>query len=891
MIRKQMVAERFKKAASAANAFKPRAGGAAEKILKQKAERDGEPDGITGVVPRPMPRQEPKPPVPAPVEPVAKEVAPEPTPVVDITPVTTPLEIPTASPARAIEFAEDPQKLQPPTQEHQDAAESPTGAEEMIEQRHQRQAQLKVKRRSAYQEKNLAALEIDSKLLEGQGIDFEVMLSDFGWTTNILKPQQLIDFERDIRRELGRVEAGSWLSQADSAREERVTHVENLLDKAIEECDELEGLLTLYSVELSSLNDDIAFIEAQSQGLQVQSANQKLLQSELQSLVDTMSLDRRTLDPLQHLPLNDVTLLEKVEYCVSRLYQAMLTIDPTLHSSSTARPGSRSTFGDNETSNMVALRQKKGVYEKECAKFSQRLLECLESKFAASFNAAKPRLMRAPSRAGLARLDENAFTDARAGLWTYSPLILFMKEINQTTWLRSLQAYQSRAKPLYSESFRENISDWKRAARAPGVDEAEILFTHQEKEDVPTGGGITSTARRITVKRSQTLAKTLRGAAGDKNAPTIDRQSGAIIRAAAFAGAIDEMAPLISKEQNFVVDLFHATSLENGDFTDAVRVAPPTQRHGTNLLERKPTEPDRVMADTVASSINDIFSAFANDLSGMLDWAVSDDPLQGVGIMASLSKHTFYLQDSSQEYLLKLVENLFTRLQSRFGKFVEEQIRAIEDTKVKIKKRKGVISFMKTFPLFSAAVENCFAAVAGRDYDAPHDCVVPVRRLVDDAYERINRAMFDSLKAIAKQNPGGGGLTAPSAGPAPHASSSMASSAMQQVRNVAALPGNVVGVGGGDHPDEDKEMLNYDVLLIENMNHYVEEVDEGAREGVLAHWKARALMERAEALDGYVARVVRRPLGKILVSFAVFPPLSSPPPSSSFPSSLLPSRA
>jgi hypothetical protein len=368
------------------------------------------------------------------------------------------------------------------------------------------------------------------------------------------------------------------------------------------------------------------------------------------------------------------------------------------------------------------------------------------------------------------------------------------------------------------------------------------------------------------VKRSQTLAKTLRGAAGDKNAPTIDRQSGAIIRAAAFAGAIDEMAPLISKEQNFIVDLFHATSLENGDFTDAVRAAPPTQRHGSNLLERKPTEPDRLMADTVAGTINDIFSPFANDLSGMLDWAVSDDPLQGVGIMASLSKHTFYLQDSSQEYLLKLVDSLFTRLQSRFGKFVEEQIRAVEDTKVKIKKRKGVISFMKTFPLFSAAVENNFASVAGRDYDLPHDCVLPVRRLVDDAYERINRAMFDSLKAIAKQNPGGpASATATATAPATHVHSSMASSAMQQVRHVAALPGNVVGVGGD--PDEDKEMLNYDVLIIENMNHYVEEVDDGAREGVLAHWKARALMERAEALDGYAARVVRRPLGKILVSF------------------------
>jgi hypothetical protein len=853
MIRKQMVADRFKKAASAASAFKPRAGGAAEKILKQKAERDGEPDGITGVVPRPMPRQEPKPESPAAVAPPVKEVVPEPPPVLDVTPVTTPNEPATAAAPRTIEFAEDPQRLQPPTPQHEEVPEAANAAEEKIEQRQLRQAQLKVKRRSAYQEKNLAALEIDSKLLDGQGIDFEVMLSDFGWTTNILRPQQLIDLERDIRRELGRVEAGSWLSQADSAREERVTHVENLLDKAIEECDELEGLLTLYSVELSSLNDDIAFIEAQSQGLQVQSANQKLLQSELQSLVDTMSLDRRTLDPLQHLPLSDVTMLEKIEYCVTRLYQAMLTIDPTLHSNATARPGSRSTFGDNETSNMVALREKKGIYERECAKFSQRLLDCLEAKFAASFNAAKPRLMRAPSRAGSARLDENAFTDARAGLWTYSPLILFMKEINQPIWLRSLQAYQSRAKPLYSESFRENISDWKRAARAPSGDETEILFTHQEKEDLPTGGGITSTAKRITVKRSHTLAKTFRGATGDKNAPAIDRQPGAIIRAAAFAGAIDEMAPLISKEQNFLVDLFHATSLENGDFTDAVRAALPTQRHGTNLLERKPTDPDRVMADTVTGTINDIYSPFANDLSSMLDWAVSEDPLQGVGIMASLSKHTFYLQDSSQEYLLKLVDSLFTRLQSRFGKFVEEQIRAIEDTKVKIKKRKGVISFMKIFPLFSAAVETCFATIAGRDYDGPHDCVVEVRRLVDDAYERINRAMFDSLKAIAKQNPTGAGLVI-AAAPAP--STSMASSAMQQVR-AAALPGD---------DTEDKEMLNYEVLMIENMNHYAEEVDEGAREGVLASWKARALMERAEALKGYIERVAKRPLGKILVS-------------------------
>lgn len=842
MIRKQAVAARFKAAATAANAFKPRPGGAAERILQQKAQREGEPDGITGVVPRPMPRQEPKPEVPPPVvieDQVATEVQPEPSPVVEAVP---PQPVQDAAPVvqnKSIEIVEDPQKPQTTSASTTTSAPAEATAGSKIEQRHVQQPQIKIKRRSAFQEKNIAALEIDRKLLDGRGIEFDSMLSDFGWNRNILRPNQLLDFERDIRRELGRVEAGSWLSQADVAREEKVHHVEALLNKAIEECDELEGLLTLYNVELSSLNDDIAYIEAQSQGLQVQSANQKLLHSELQTLVSTMSIDRRTMEPLQHADLSNPNAIEEIEGSLLRLYQAMLRIDPTMHSSAMHRPGSRGTTGEAETSNMVALREKKDVYERECVKFSKRLVDCLDTKFTVSFNDVKSRALRPGTRGGISKLDENAFIDARAGLWIYGPLILFMKELNRPAWIKALTNYQSRVKPLYSDTFRDNISNWKRAARAPTGDESEILFTHQEKEDPATGGGITSTARRVAVKRSQTIAKTFRSATSEHKHSAIEhRQVGSFGRAGAFGCAMDEMAPLINKEQNFIVDLFHATSLETEDFPDAVRAAAPAQRRGTNLLERKPIDPDRSMASNVTRATNEIFASFATDLSAMLDWAISDDPLQGVGIMASLSKHSFYLQDTNQEYLLQLVDTLAARLQTRFAKFVEEQIRAIDDTKVKIKKRKGVISFMKTFPHFSTAVETIFAEVAGKDYAGPHDCVAEVRKLIDDSYDRINRAMFDSLKAIAKESPAAGIPAAP-----------------QQAR-------------AGDD-SEDKSMLNYHVLIIENMNHYVEEVDDGAREGVLAHWKARALMERAEALEGYVGRVIRRPLGKILVS----PPL------------------
>ena len=73
------------------------------------------------------------------------------------------------------------------------------------------------------------------------------------------------------------------------------------------------------------------------------------------------------------------------------------------------------------------------------------------------------------------------------------------------------------------------------------------------------------------------------------------------------------------------------------------------------------------------------------------------------------------------------------------------------------------------------------------------------------------------------------------------------------------------GTTAATEDSEDKELLNYHILLIENMNHYVEEVDDGGKEGVLASWRGKAMFERVEALDAYVGMVIRRPLGKLLV--------------------------
>lgn len=159
---------------------------------------------------------------------------------------------------------------------------------------------------------------------------------------------------------------------------------------------------------------------------------------------------------------------------------------------------------------------------------------------------------------------------------------------------------------------------------------------------------------------------------------------------------------------------------------------------------------------------------------------------------------------------------MHSHLGDKFRKFLDDQLRAIEDTKVKIKKRKGLISFMRIFPVFSASIEDMLVDAGDLD----------IRDTVNTAYARINRSMFDSLKVIARENP---------------------------VANTTATMGD----------PEDKEALNYQILLIENMYHYKDTVETHGNP-VLEEWKGKADAEMAEHMALYTSAVVRRPLGKLL---------------------------
>ena len=352
-----------------------------------------------------------------------------------------------------------------------------------------------------------------------------------------------------------------------------------------------------------------------------------MLHTELKSLLDTISISASDLKVLKDASLSKPQGLQAIEMTLSQLYIAMLTIDPKLRQSG-SRPnasdqtsvdrGSINGFGGSGLSSMRAVREKKDGYQRESAGFIQRFKHHMSIKFqevgAQTMDAIKVRGNSGRLR-DLTQLDFRLRERPKEDLWLYSPLMLFTREMEPLEWDNLLRAYENSAKKPYQDEFTDHVFAWKSITRRP-FDCDDVLFTAQEKESESIVG------RKLTVKR----AKTIRSDGSTRISTGEKPQDGKVNAYEAFAGALSEMARMILVEQNFVVDLFHLTSLENLDYADAINTVPEA-RKGGNPIQKKTFDPDRNMAKRVTGTMEEIYTSWPGELQNLAEWVVKQEPL------------------------------------------------------------------------------------------------------------------------------------------------------------------------------------------------------------------------------------------------------------------------
>jgi len=232
------IANMFLKTAKTANAFgfKPRAGGAADRLREMQSKSPDGPDGITSVVPAPS---------------LLRGLSTDDTPSPATTPSIAVESPPEKSSWRKAANETIPEvKITVPPSDHPSSLEAPVMAPDALSQETPKPREARrPKPASEVMQKELASLGIDPSILAGRGNELVNAWDEFGWVGEGVHTKNIDQMKVEIERELNKVQAGGWLSRLEE-EDERVEAIKKGLDKCMDECDELDGLLTLYLVEL-----------------------------------------------------------------------------------------------------------------------------------------------------------------------------------------------------------------------------------------------------------------------------------------------------------------------------------------------------------------------------------------------------------------------------------------------------------------------------------------------------------------------------------------------------------------------------------------------------------------------------------------------------------------
>ncbi|KAJ7275209.1 exocyst complex component sec3 subunit [Mycena haematopus] len=544
------------------------------------------------------------------------------------------------------------------------------------------------------------------------------------------------------------------------------------MDDALLELDNMDSLVSSYKIHLNAVGDDISFIQGQNRGLQVQTQNQRALLAELENLLQTVQVDKETLATLTQESLEQSAGIQRLEEAATELYKALQA---------------------GQDTDMAATMERLQEYRTYNAQFCKRIFDFLTIMFSAQSQ------MVLGSTEGLAKESRSRpsilmHQELEQYLGRYAGLMLYLKEMDEKVYAKLCASYFSAASELHNTQIKALMSAYITLVRKGAEEDQDQGFG-----PTPTVGtyakGVTGMRRAGTVIRSPLEA---RNKDKEKNSDGTKKAS------EVFSLILEQIAPLIYREDEFIADFLQINdaALTFADYMNLDNYFRRQASRGVGLSQ--------TTMKLVRGAMELIFGFLPEELKSFLDNALAKDNMQIIGLLASIERFIAEVDEKGNMFLYNALSKQHTRLKGLFDRHINEQIKGVEQTKLTSKKRKGVVHFVKHFPIYISLVES---QLIGAD-------ALEVRSTVDAAYDRIVGSMFESLKQMAKM----------------------------------------------DGEGEDKGQLNFHVILIENMHHFVAETSQ-IEIGSVTMFLRRAEAIYDENLGAYVKIVLRRPFGKLIDYF------------------------
>jgi hypothetical protein len=600
----------------------------------------------------------------------------------------------------------------------------------------------------------------------------------------------------------------------------------------------VEDWLNLFSHHLLSTGKDIRDIETQNKGFNIATKNQKVLKEHLGMLLQDLELSDETVSVLQNASLETLVGIKDLEEATQKVQNAM------------------KTNTNEKLKDMFVVKERIGQFGEYCNQFSSRFVIFLKDLIKVYCDQALKNDVKFAKRQPLIL---SSYLDMEESLLQYRNLVSWLKEIDPRQHMDVQVNYVELISQVHKRELK-HLLDFLRMSyieRKTASDELEYgidSFTYSafSQNSVQSVMKATSQAAlnatkplSISILKESTLSRKT-SVITDSNRESLitklgrprkisSNNSNAFQTASTMSRiGLDSMPNEISDDKLsvegmvcllvFILEGFlnffeflTKTITKHQNFLMDFLCLPQCTPLNTNvsILLNSLDIPRNIQLDLRASkkleeSMSNMFPGLHLDIISLIDYIVKYDNSASLGILVSLEKSWRKSNFTNYPFLNSTFEQIKDKLVSIFQKYCAEQVAAVEDYRVNVKKRSGLISFTKVYPRFVRKME-IFMKGVDPEYES--------RKLLKDMYDRLSKAVSESLNAFAKE---------------------------------------IVS--------DDKEQLNAHILLLENMHHFYTEL-RGQKVVFLEPFIKYAKSQYDLQLSAYIKAVVRRPLGKMLEFF------------------------
>ncbi|SCU89067.1 LADA_0E13520g1_1 [Lachancea dasiensis] len=465
--------------------------------------------------------------------------------------------------------------------------------------------------------------------------------------------------------------------------------------RVMEQCEKLDPLLSFFAMELSTVARDIEYVENQSNGLQVESANKKMLWKQLSEVLGSVTVDETTLNGLLTLPLSERNL-RQVEDLLSSLHTALTAI------------GSDAVDDGSNFGVLRALKERRLAYDRISALFLARLVEDIHKKFINLQNE---------------RVSEGHLGHVHERLLLFSSLVLFSKDISHKSYWEIIEHAVQETGVLLRKRLTPLLQDIKSQWQGGGGDLSASDFSGQNQ------------TQQVAHLEASRLSKQF-----TPSKPKNSRQLGNVI---SFLQTLETLAMTC---QNFLTAFFHIG--DNASFHEFITSHPDPEMRISRLEIISPMDADREAANLKLHLMTRIFqSSYNNFLVEILNISKKQPSIIPILLLiAECGVDRF--KSSDQEFLTSTYEKFYEKFTLEWEEYITDQSRAIERATLNIRSM-SVSPYTTGLTSFVAHLEDEVFFVCDslkmKSVNYPKS-----RKLLDHSYDRVGQSLLKLVTRSAK---------------------------------------------------------------------------------------------------------------------------------------------